>query len=302
MKLSRVSFLFGVGLLSLTLGACTSPNAGDEWKMENQDGWKVGSNAQHHPQKGKTNISAIGTQCYFCDGKGMVKDGDNDGVLDDKDSCPTTPAGVVVDSKGCALDSDNDGVPGYRDNCPGTPAGVAVNAMGCAPDSDGDGVADYRDKCPGTMKNVPVNSRGCPLDSDKDGVTDNKDDCPKTPRGASVTTKGCWVLKNLHFDTSKSKIKSSSYRMLDKVANVLKKAQNLQIEIQGHTDSKGSDATNARLSMARAKSVLRYFVGKGVNADRLTAKGFGPSMPVASNATAEGRANNRRVELNPTQR
>jgi OOP family OmpA-OmpF porin len=91
----------------------------------------------------------------------VVKDTDGDGVVDDLDKCPGTPAGVKVDQDGCPLDSDGDGVPDYLDKCPGTPAGVKVDRDGCPLDSDGDGVPDYLDKCPGTPAGVNVDQDGC---------------------------------------------------------------------------------------------------------------------------------------------
>jgi len=118
-------------------------------------------------------------------------DSDGDGVLDKRDKCPGTPAGVAVDADGCPRDSDKDGVADYLDKCPGTPAGVAVDKNGCPRDSDKDGVPDYLDKCPGTPAGVDVDKNGCPLDSDKDSVPDYLDKCPGTPAGAAVDKNGC---------------------------------------------------------------------------------------------------------------
>jgi outer membrane protein OmpA-like peptidoglycan-associated protein/opacity protein-like surface antigen len=119
------------------------------------------------------------------------KDSDGDGVPDDKDLCPDTPAGIRVDIHGCPIDSDHDGVPDYLDECPGTPEGVKVNKKGCPLDSDGDGVPDYLDLCPGTPQGVAVDENGCPKDSDGDGVPDYLDKCPNTPKGAPVDQFGC---------------------------------------------------------------------------------------------------------------
>src|SRR6266480_1133927 len=119
------------------------------------------------------------------------KDSDHDGVPDNKDACPDTPAGAAVDSKGCPIDSDRDGVPDGTDKCPGTPAGAHVDAKGCPVDSDGDGVPDGVDQCPNTPPGVAVDAAGCPLDSDKDGVPDGIDKCPNTPAGATVDASGC---------------------------------------------------------------------------------------------------------------
>jgi outer membrane protein OmpA-like peptidoglycan-associated protein len=123
--------------------------------------------------------------------KYVIPDSDNDGVLDNIDKCPGTPAGVAVDKDGCPLDSDKDGVLDYLDKCPDTPEGVKVDKDGCPLDSDKDGVYDYLDKCPGTPEGVKVDKDGCPLDSDKDGVYDYLDKCPGTPEGVKVDKDGC---------------------------------------------------------------------------------------------------------------
>ena len=119
------------------------------------------------------------------------KDSDGDGVADNKDACPGTPAGVIVDQRGCPLDADQDGVPDGLDKCPGTPAGAHVDATGCPTDADGDGVADGLDQCPNTPTGVKVDAKGCPIDSDADGVPDGIDQCPNTPTGVAVDAKGC---------------------------------------------------------------------------------------------------------------
>ena len=99
-------------------------------------------------------------------------DSDRDGVTDDKDKCPNTPAGTKVDAQGCPLDSDRDGVTDDKDKCPNTPAGTKVDAQGCPLDSDRDGVTDDKDKCPSTPAGTTVDAQGCPLDSDRDGLID----------------------------------------------------------------------------------------------------------------------------------
>ena len=227
------------------------------------------------------------------------RDTDGDGVYDDDDRCPGTPAGVSVDTRGCPLDTDGDGVTDDKDRCPGTPAGVSVDTRGCPLDTDGDGVTDDKDRCPGTPAGVKVDARGCSLDTDGDGVPDADDRCPGTPRGAQVNAEGCWVLAGVYFDTASAKIKSASFGVLDRVAGVLKNNAELKVEVQGHTDNVGRAAYNRKLSEARAEAVRQYLVGKGVSAGRLSASGYGYDRPIASNDTAEGLAKNRRVELKP---
>ncbi|MBW2096908.1 MAG: OmpA family protein, partial [Deltaproteobacteria bacterium] len=226
-------------------------------------------------------------------------DSDGDGVYDDADNCPNTPKGVQVDANGCPFDSDGDGVYDYLDKCPNTPKGLQVNTNGCPFDADGDGVYDDADKCPNTPKGVQVDANGCPFDSDGDGVYDYKDTCPKTPKGATVNDRGCWILKGLSFDTAKWDIKPYEYPILDDVVRILRKNPSMKLEIQGHTDNRGSAKYNRKLSGKRARAVMEYLVKKGISSDRLSAVGYGFSRPAATNTTAQGRAMNRRVELKP---
>lgn len=243
-----------------------------------------------------------------------VKDGDADGVLDDVDACPDTPAGDKVDEKGCSLpkDADGDGVTDDKDACANTPAGDKVDEKGCSlpKDADGDGVTDDVDACPDTPKGQKVNEKGCPADSDGDGVTDEADRCPHTPTGVKVDAEGCQVLfepakktlilEGVNFETGKATLTPESQAILDGVAESLVANEEIKVQVGGHTDNTGTRALNQRLSKARAETVRQYLVDHGVAADRLTSKGFGPDKPVASNKTADGRAQNRRVELTRT--
>ncbi len=227
------------------------------------------------------------------------KDSDGDGVYDHLDQCPHTPADVAVDDNGCPPDSDGDGIFDYLDECPDTPKGTDVDGAGCPLDSDGDGVFDYLDKCPDTPKGATVDTAGCPLDSDNDGVFDYLDKCPDTPAGANVDIRGCWVLQGVHFDTNKFNIKPDAFNVLDHAVIVMQKNPALKLEIGGHTDNRGSADYNKKLSENRARAVMAYFISKGIESSRLSAKGFGFSQPAASNDTPEGMALNRRVELTP---
>jgi len=239
-------------------------------------------------------------------------DSDKDGVIDDLDKCPNTPAGVKVDANGCPLDSDGDGVADYLDKCPNTPKGVSVDNNGCPLDTDGDGVADYLDKCPNTPKGVAVDNVGCPLDSDKDGVPNYLDKCPNTPAGVKVDENGCppQVVERfcnkpsvvvVEFDTNKSDIKAKYDEDLNKLGAFLKEYAQAKGEISGHTDSVGSDKSNLKLSQSRAASVKQYLVNKfNIAPERLSTQGYGETKPVASNKTKEGRQQNRRIETNFT--
>ncbi|MGD8253413.1 MAG: OmpA family protein [Syntrophobacterales bacterium] len=196
------------------------------------------------------------------------------------------------------LDSDGDGVVDERDQCPNTPRGITVDARGCPPDTDGDGVPDYLDRCPGTPPGVAVDNSGCPFDSDGDGVADHMDQCPNTPMGATVNEVGCWSLEaTTLYDSNSSYMKAEAYPLLDEVASILMQNPEMKVEVQGHTDNKGSAQYNQWLSEKRAQRVTDYLVSKGIDPSRLEAKGYGLTQPVASNDTAQGRAQNRRVEL-----
>lgn len=144
---------------------------------------------------------------------------------------------------------------------------------------------------------VPVVMEG---DKDGDGVKDSKDECPDTPKGAKVNAKGCWIIGDLLFDTGKAELKPAGIADLDKVVKILKENPNMKIEIQGHTDNAGSKESNQKLSEKRANAVMDYLTKKGgIEASRLTAKGYGLTKPAASNKTAAGKAQNRRVQLTP---
>ncbi|OLB66934.1 MAG: hypothetical protein AUI09_04815 [Gemmatimonadetes bacterium 13_2_20CM_2_66_5] len=246
------------------------------------------------------------------DARGCPKDSDGDGVYDGIDKCPGTPVGARVDAQGCPTDADSDGVPDGLDQCPNTPKGATVDATGCPVDSDHDGVPDGLDKCPNTPPATEVDSVGCQrvTDSDGDGVDDAKDKCPGTAAGTRVDSVGCpilfteartpVVLRGVTFEIGRSALKPDSYTILDIVAASLVANPDIKIEIAGHTDNTGSAATNTRLSQARAEAVRAYLASKGVAPDRMIAKGYGPTQPVAPNTTPAGRAQNRRVELRQT--
>ncbi len=232
-------------------------------------------------------------------------DSDNDGVIDSEDKCPGTPAGVEVNLDGCPLDTDGDGVPDYKDECKGTPSGAKVDAKGCPVDSDGDGVPDFMDKCPGS-KTTKVDEKGCALDSDRDGVADYLDKCPSTPEGFKVDSQGCAVGFTMHvnFATNSAKIESKDTPYIDKLVAFMKEHPQTKVRLEGYTDSDGSAAYNLRLSAKRAEAVKKELIARGIDATRITTKAYGEENPIASNATPEGKAQNRRVEavIIPTRR
>lgn len=252
----------------------------------------------------------------YVDETGCIMDSDGDGVADWLDQCPGTPAAAYayIDEYGCPLDSDGDGVADYIDQCPNTPreAKGRVDHFGCPTDEDKDGVVDYLDQCPNTpvAARKHVNEFGCNLDTDNDGVPDYEDLCPTL--AGDVSTSGCPEVKRevrtilnkamqgIQFENGKATIKKNSYEILDQVAKVFIDNPSYVIEVQGHTDNVGNYQQNLILSEKRAQAVRDYLVKHGVDTNRITAHGYGPDRPIASNNTKEGRAQNRRVEFNIT--
>lgn len=136
-------------------------------------------------------VGSLGLSIFT--GPSSFRDGDQDGVGDKNDTCPSTPAGAVVDGLGCPSDADRDKVYNGLDACPNTVEGAEVDARGCPKDGDADGVYDGIDKCPATATGARVDATGCPTDSDNDGVPDGPDQCPNTTPGATVDASGCPV-------------------------------------------------------------------------------------------------------------
>jgi len=148
---------------------------------------------------------------------------------------------------------------------------------------------------------APAPVKNCSTqDSDADGVNDCLDRCPGTMKGTKVDNTGCpvrLVLKGQHFKYNSAELTLNAKEVLDGVAeNLISYPQKNDIEVQGHTSSEGSASYNMKLSQRRAQSVVDYLKMKGVT-NRLIAKGYGKTQPIADNRTEEGRAENRRVEL-----
>lgn len=135
-------------------------------------------------------------------------------------------------------------------------------------------------------------------DDDKDGVLNSVDKCPNTPAGHKVDNDGCSKLVNLHinFDTASYKVKETYQSKVKEFADFMKTMPNYDAKIVGHTDSVGSDKSNQTLSENRANAVKNLIIKEGVDASRISSKGMGEKAPVASNDTAEGKAENRRIE------
>jgi OmpA-OmpF porin, OOP family len=298
---SNITALYGVGLL-INLGEERSD--GSAMQLRGSMGARRELTSEFDSEKMIDYVASLGIQ-YSWGGSETrrVIDTDGDGVADDADKCPGTPAGTAVDSSGCPLpqDDDGDGVTNDIDKCPGTPAGAKVDANGCEIDSDGDGVSDSRDQCPNTPAGAKVDEKGCELDSDGDGVVDSVDKCPDTPKGDRVDSVGCSFkeeikLPGVVFETGKAELKPESLPVLDGAIATLKRYPDIKVEVAGHTDSRGSDALNLDLSSRRAQTVLKYLQDGGVT-NTISSRGYGERQPVASNTTDEGRQQNRRVVL-----
>ena len=171
-------------------------------------------------------------------------------------------------------------------------------------DSDGDGVNDSRDRCPNTPAGETVDASGCPMDGDGDGVADRQDRCPETPAGARVDEQGCqYIIKEtvsveleVLFDTDTAMVKPQFFAEIKEVADFMTMFPSLKAVIEGHTDSRGSEDYNDRLSQRRADAVQRVLVDEyGINEDRVIAVGYGESKPRADNRGESGWQQNRRV-------
>ena len=147
----------------------------------------------------------------------------------------------------------------------------------------------------------PSNSR-INVDTDGDGVTDAIDQCGDTSAGHPVDSTGCdvfgGVVEGVNFTSSSDTLTPEAQLALDRVAETLGNYPDVVVSVEAHTDNQGAAAGNLELSKQRALSVARYLASKGVSGAQLKPQAFGESRPRTSNATAAGRAQNRRVEIN----
>jgi outer membrane protein OmpA-like peptidoglycan-associated protein/outer membrane protein W len=258
-------------------------------------------------------------------------DPDKDGIHGDADKCPqeAEDKDSFQDDDGCPdLDNDGDGIADAQDKCAMEPEDKDSfqDDDGCPDlDNDGDGIPDAADKCPNEAedKDSFQDDDGCPdLDNDQDGVPDAQDKCPDQPetKNGFEDENGCpdeipaklaqftGTIAGINFQVNSEKLLASSNKTLDKAVAVLKEYADLRMEIGGHTDDQpmkagGKYPDNDALSQARADSVRAYFVSKGIEEARLTAKGYGATVPKEDPTGLKGgkltaaRAKNRRVEF-----
>ena len=248
-------------------------------------------------------------------------DRDKDGVLDVDDACPTLEGLRNVDAtkNGCPKDTDEDGIFDPVDICP-EEKGVASQdpkKNGCPGDRDSDGVIDAADACPDQPgpKSAEAKYNGCPDDPDGDGIKAGKDACPndKGPANPDPAQNGCPVLARVINDeivikqqvqfqvygNSRSEtVDPVSNDLMNEIRDVLNQhPEIIQLEVQGHTDDSGNEAFNQHLSEERATAVRQWLIDAGIPANKLVAKGYGYSKPLADNRIRQGRQQNRRVQF-----
>jgi OmpA-OmpF porin, OOP family len=215
-------------------------------------------------------------------------DYDQDGVQDRLDKCNNTKKGCIVDQYGCALDADGDGVCDGIDQCPNTPKGEKVNKVGCSASQ----LAALR--VPATPPPPP------PAQEIARPVTPPP--APTPPQSEverQLIETGSIVLRDVYFEFDKATLLPESETRLNEVGATLEKFGDLKLEVQGHTDSRGSDKYNEKLSQARAEAVRDYLLAHfHLAADNFTAKGYGESqLAVSPEKSDDDYAMNRRVVL-----
>ncbi len=253
-------------------------------------------------------------------GGGRGPDKDKDGIPNKIDHCVTEAEDRDnhEDEDGCPdVDNDKDGILDENDNCPNSPEDIDgfEDKDGCPDlDNDKDGITDDKDECRGKPEDDDgfEDKDGCPeLDNDGDGLMDLEDKCRNNPETFNffIDEDGCpdqvpsdllefaGAIPAIQFEVDSAKLLRSASPILDKAARAMLKYPDLSVEIAGHASSDGDDEHNMELSQGRTESVREYLIRKGVSSERLTARGYGETMPVASNDTEGGRRANRRVEF-----
>ena len=218
---------------------------------------------------------------YPVDIRGCPLDFDKDGVPDEIDNCPNSHEGEIVDEDGCPADNDKDGVPDSKDKCLETPAGFPVDQDGCPSDHDNDSIPDALDKCPNTPAKAAVDSVGCPIDSDGDGILDYLDKCPGTFPNIIVGANGCplkpknnlnTIAAHVKFKNNSETLLNSSYTALNDVIYLMRKHV-FFLEIQC------SNAKGVEASEKQAQAIADYLIEKGIDKERIKAKGYGAKLP-----------------------
>jgi outer membrane protein OmpA-like peptidoglycan-associated protein len=271
------------------------------------------------------NIVVLGVHGMFDNVKLIPPDVDHDGIIDRLDKCPTDPEDKdgFQDEDGCPeLDNDGDGVVDASDKCPMDPEDrdQFEDEDGCPEtDNDKDGLLDPVDKCPNEPEDRDQfeDEDGCPeTDNDKDGFLDKDDLCPNEPetKNGYADEDGCpdeeqirvvgekiILDERIHFEENNAIIRKESYGLLERLTHLIRTNPTfIHIEVQGHTDQRGTIEYNTKLSEDRAKSVLEFLVKRGIEKSRLSAVGFGATKPLDEKRNERALFLNRRVEFQIT--
>ena len=275
------------------------------------------------PRPENANLALLGINGSFAFGSPQVSsDKDHDGIVDKEDGCPTQPEDQdgFKDEDGCPdLDNDEDGIPDHADRCPLDPEDLDQfeDADGCPEiDNDVDQVLDVDDACVLEPEDHDgyLDDDGCPeLDNDEDKIPDLKDLCPNEaetlngtadndgcPDTESVRVVGDKIEldQKIHFWTNSDVIRGMSYPVLDKLARFLvDHPEYIHVDIEGHADERGDEATNLDLSRRRAHSIMEFLAKHGVQEARLSSDGFGSSRPLVDAQNEGAWFMNRRVEF-----
>lgn len=270
------------------------------------------------------------------DQKGCCPDRDGDRICDAEDKCPDDPEDFDndEDTDGCPeYDRDGDGIKDQFDRCPDQPEDKDgyLDEDGCPDaDNDNDGILDAADKCPNFAEDKDgfEDKDGCPdVDNDGDGIVDfpaHDDKCPDKPEtfNGLDDADGCpdelplppepkkyetievendriVFKKQIQFATNSAKIVGDvSEKILQECTAALKERVDVRVQVEGHTDERGPDKKNKKLSQARAASVVTALVERGIGRSRLVPIGFGEEKPIDKAHNAAAWEKNRRVEFN----